>query len=246
MIRSLHDHPFSVQAYFKYSATLTFAVPVSQLQALIPECLKLDTFNDEWAFLAVAMVQTEGMRPAGFPKIFGKNFFLIGFRVFVRYTTSAGKRLRGLYILRSYTDKKFMQVAGNIFTHYHYNHAEIHTEEFGDKLLVESNDLGLKVEMDGIGESIELPAGSPFQDWKEARRFAGPLPFTYTYNAKERSVLIIEGVRSNWHPVPLKVTGYKIPFLDELQLQDVRLASAFIVKDIPYQWRKGVIDRWNP
>ena|ERR1044071_1187827 len=246
MIRSIHDHPFAVRAHFKHSATLTFAAPREQLKALIPECLELDTFDNDWGFLAVAMVQTEDMRPVGFPKLLGRNFFLIGFRVFVRYTTSYGKRLRGLYILRSYTDKKFMQRSGNLFTHYQYRYAPIHSsDECGGAMRIESTALGLSVECTDLGGSTELPANSPFQDWKEARRFAGPLPFTFTYNANDRSVLIIEGVRSNWHPEPLGVTNFRIPFLDELNLQHVRLASAFIVKDIPYSWKKGVIDQWK-
>ena len=45
----------------------------------------------------------------------------------------------------------------------------------------------------------------PFSDWKEARRFAGPLPFTFTYNPASKKVLVIEGVRENWKPAPLKV-----------------------------------------
>jgi hypothetical protein len=55
------------------------------------------------------------------------------------------------------------------------------------------------------GEKIALPEGSPFADWKEARRFAGPLPFTFTYTAKKKQVLIIEGVRENWKPEPVRV-----------------------------------------
>jgi hypothetical protein len=48
----------------------------------------------------------------GIPKMLGNNFFLIGYRVFVRYTNAAGKRLRGLYILKSETDKKKMEFFG--------------------------------------------------------------------------------------------------------------------------------------
>ena len=99
MLSFLKNHPFAVEAFFESSLVLTFAIPKSQVQDLIPECLELDTFNDKWAFIAVAMVQTKALRPKGFPKIVGNDFFLIGYRVFVRFTTHAGKSLRGLYIL---------------------------------------------------------------------------------------------------------------------------------------------------
>src|ERR1700742_2291299 len=114
----LKNHPFAVEAFFESSLVLTFAASKEQIQHLIPECLELDTFQDKWAFIAVAMVQTKALRPKGFPTFFGNDFFLIGYRVFVRFTNQAGKHLRGLYILRSATDKKKMEFFGNIFTQY--------------------------------------------------------------------------------------------------------------------------------
>ena len=106
MLEFLKNHPFAVEAYFDSSTVLTFAVPKEQLQSLIPECLQLDTFQDKWAFVAVAMVQTKDLRPKGFPKFMGNDFFLIGYRVFVRYTTNAGKNYRSLYILKSENRQK--------------------------------------------------------------------------------------------------------------------------------------------
>src|SRR3954464_5273530 len=101
MFPFLKNHPFAVEAHFESSVVLTFAVPKEQLRKLIPGCLELDTFDDKWGFVAVAMVQTTGLRPKGFPKFMGNDFFLIGYRIFVRFTNNKGKRLRGLYILKS-------------------------------------------------------------------------------------------------------------------------------------------------
>src|SRR5688572_3612564 len=101
MLSFLKNHPFAIEAFFESSLVLTFAAPKEELQFLIPECLELDTFEDKWAFVAMAMVQTKDLRPKGFPKIFGSDFFLTGFRIFVRYINNKGKRLRGLYIIKS-------------------------------------------------------------------------------------------------------------------------------------------------
>nr|WP_290928361.1 DUF2071 domain-containing protein [Haliscomenobacter sp.] len=73
----------AVEAFFESSLVLTFAVQKEQLQNLIPACLELDTFQDKWAFVAVAMVQTKDLRPKGFPKFMGNDFFLIGYRAFL-------------------------------------------------------------------------------------------------------------------------------------------------------------------
>ncbi len=246
MFSFLKNHPFAVEVYFESSLVLTFAIPKEQIQQLIPESLELDTFNDKWAFIAVAMVQTKELRPKGFPKMFGNDFFLIGYRVFVRFINNAGKSLRGLYILKSETDKKKMEFFGNIFTHYNYTTTDINQSKHDGITEINSSKSGFKIQIENANnESISLPAGSPFADLKEARRFAGPLPFTFTYNPTNKKMLIIEGVRENWKPMPVKVIGYNFSFLDQLKLNEAKLANAFIIRNIPYYWKKGKIEQWN-
>jgi len=245
MMSYLKNHPFAVEAFFENSLVFTFAVPKEELQNLIPECVELDTFNDKWAFVAAAMVQTKNLRPKGFPKFMGNDFFLIGYRVFVRYTNKAGKRLRGLYILKSETDKKKMEIMGNIFTHYNYTTTDIHQTEDKSTTEIHSVQSKFNIKLSKTDQEISLPEHSPFADWKEARRFAGPLPFTFTYNEKTKEVLIIEGVRQNWIPKPVKVIDYHFEFLNTLQLKNPILANTFIIKNIPYYWKKGKIESWK-
>lgn len=245
MLSFLKNHPFAVEAYFKNSIVLTFAVPKKKLQDLIPECLQLDTFQDQWAFIAVAMVQTKDLRPRGFPKFMGNDFFLIGYRVFVRYRNKSGKNLRGLYILKSETDKKKMEFFGNLFTHYNYTTTDIKQIELKNTLEISSIKSKFNISIDKTEKQVALPENSPFVNWKEARRFAGPLPFTFTYDEKTEEVLIIEGVRQNWTPEPLKVIDFNFDFLYSLQLGNPILANSFIIKDIPYYWKKGQKEVWK-
>ena len=92
---------------------------------------------------------------------------------------------------------------------------------------------------------INLPADSPFKDWKEARRFAGPLPFTFTYNKQTKQVLIIEGVRENWIPAPVEVLKANVGFINEKSFKSIVLANAFVIENIPYFWKKGKLETWN-
>lgn len=64
----------TTQRALDYSLVLSYAYPVHALQQLIPDCLELDTFQDRWAFVAVAMVQTRQLRLKGFPKFLGNAF----------------------------------------------------------------------------------------------------------------------------------------------------------------------------
>lgn len=245
MLSFLKNHPFSVNAFFESSTVLTFCIPKEELQTLIPECLELDTFNDKWGFIALAMVKTKNLRPSGFPQFLGNDFFLIGYRVFVKYHNEAGKRLRGLYILKSETDKKKMEWMGNMFTHYNYTTTDISHKKFANEIQIASEKSNFNIRLEYPSYEVDLPKHSPFANWKEARRFAGPLPFTFTYNQNSKEVLIIEGVRENWIPNPVSVLDYNISFLKKFNFSQVILANAFIIQDIPYHWKKGKIEKWS-
>jgi len=244
MISFLKNHPFAVEAFFERSYVLTFAVPKDQPRHLIPACLELDCLNDKWAFIAVALVQTSGLRPRGFPKIFGSDFFLVGYRAFVTYTNVSGKRLRGLYILKSETDKRRMEWLGNTFTHYNYTTTDVEQLTNGDNVVITSTRSDFKIDIETGTGNIPLPINSPFADWKEARRFAGPLPFTFNYNSEKGEVLVVEGVRQNWTPQPIKIKRCDISFLRMLNLEAI-LANAFVIRKIPYYWKKGKVESWK-
>ena len=241
----LKEHPFAVDALFERSLVLTFAVLKEEVAGLIPPCLSLDTHQDKWAFIAVAMVQTKNLRPKGFPKFMGSDFFLIGYRVFVRYTNAQGKRLRGLYILKSETDSRRMTFFGNMFTEYRYTTTDIQQQSNTSSETISSSKSQFQVRIRKTAGEVALPEGSVFQDWKEARRFAGPLPFTFTYDAGSKKVLIIEGLRENWDPKPVDVASFNFNFLDTLGLSFYKLANAFAIYDIPYHWKKGKVEQWK-
>ena len=242
---SLKDHPFPVETFFENSLVLTYAAPKEELARLIPECLTLDTYKDEWAFLAAAMVKTRGLRPKGLPEVMGNDFILIGYRVFVRYKTTAGKNLRGLYIIGSQTNRKKMEFWGNIFTHYNYTTTDIEFTKEDGIVTVYSAASGLEVQVDCTSKGVKLPDGSPFESWTDARKFAGPLPFTFTYNKTKKEVLIIEGVRSNWKPEPVEVISEKVKFISSKKIPGIRLANAFLIENIPYHWKKGRKEIWQ-
>jgi hypothetical protein len=244
MLHVLKRHPLPIRAFFKRSLVLTYAYPRELLEPLLPPGLELDTFRDQ-GFLAIAMVQTERLRPAFLPRIAGRDFFLTGYRVFARYRTDTGRRLRGLRILRSDTDRRTMACFGNLLTHYHYRTARVEVREEKNLLEIQvatpggEADLHVRAHMEGTSE---LPAGSPFRDLREARRFAGPLPFTFDYEPETHSIIRIEGVRSNWDPLPVRVDVLQNTFVEHepFARAPARLANAFLVSRVPYAWRRGV------
>lgn len=245
MINFLKNHPFAVEAHFEESIVLTFATHKEELLKFIPVGLSLDTFQDKWAFIAAALVKTKSLRPKGFPSILGQDFYLIGYRIFVRYKTVSGKNLRGLYILKSETDRKQMTLLGNILTHYNYSTTDISEVNKENTKTIFSAKSNFKISIDSSKKEAALPAESCFSDWKEARRFAGPLPHTFSIDTKNKAVLIVEGVRENWTPKPIEINEQYFEYINSLQLKNVVLANAFQIENIPYYWKKGRIEKWT-
>ncbi|HEX9988783.1 MAG TPA: DUF2071 domain-containing protein [Chloroflexia bacterium] len=239
-------HPVPISAYFKHSLVLTYALPAQTLTPLLPPGVKLDTFG-ELGFVAIAIVQTQQLRPAFLPEWLGHTFILTGYRIFTRFETSAGRRLRGLRILRSDTDSAVMAALGSMFTHYHYSKANIRLTEGNNSLDIRiatpRGQADLHVVADLSTEpTCLLPPGSPFASLKEARRYEGPLPFTFSYEPQTRSIIVVEGVRQHWDPQPVHVDVREVTFFKQPAFAGTQpvLASAFHVHDIPYYWKRGV------
>ena len=242
---SLRHHPFAVEAFFNNSTILTFAVAKEELEKYVPKPLRLDLFDDKWAFLTIAMVDTKNLRPKGFFKFLGQDFFLIGYRIFVRYQTSAGKNLRGLYIIKSETNKLSMEFFGNLFTRYAYTTTDIEHKIEGKTVEIKSKKSKFDLKFSRLAENeVLLPESSVFPSWKEARRFVGPLPFTFEIVNKNKEVLIIEGVRQNWIASPIQVISANFDVLDSFAFDNIHLSNAFEIRNVPYSWKKGVFDSW--
>ena len=134
---------------------------------------------------------------------------------------------------------------GNLFTHYNYTQTDIKRNVEGDRIEIKSEQSDFKLIVEKSDKDVSLPSDSPFTEWKQARKFAGPLPFTFTYDKNSKEVLIIEGVRQNWTPQPVKVIEHKISFLDQMKLEERVLANAFVVENVPYHWKKGRVEKWR-
>ncbi|MDB6016950.1 MAG: hypothetical protein JWR19_1439 [Pedosphaera sp.] len=241
----LQRHPLPIRAHFRHSLVLTYAFPRSLLEPLLPPGLLLDTHQDH-GFVAIAMVDTQFLRPTFCPQFLGQSFFLTGYRIFARFKTASGRTLRGLRILRSDTNRQLMAAFGNRLTHYNYRLAKVDFAVRQELMEIKLQTPGAEADLHLIAHlntrPAPLPAGSPFADLHEARLFAGPLPFTFDYEKETHSIIMIEGVRNNWKPQSIHVEVLQNTFFQQAPFNQVSpvLANAFHVENIDYQWRRGV------
>lgn len=245
MLQIFKRHPIPIQAEFGHCLVLTYALPAKALAPMLPSGLTLETYEDH-GFLAIAMVQTRNLRPILVPRILGQDFFLCGYRLFSLFAPQSGGRLRGLYILRSDTDRRLMSFFGEILTHYRYRRAEVRIEDGAGKFSVDIRtpraEADLHVVADLESKPAPLPQGSPFSSVMEARKYAGPLPFTFGYERETHSIIVVQGVRTHWDPQPVLVEVSRNTFLEQLRSVGAKpiLANSFHMRGVPYRWERGV------
>ncbi len=243
-IYRLKRHPIAMASHFRHCLVVTYALPADALIPLLPPGLTLDTL-DNYGFVAVALVQVEHMRPAAVPPGLGFSCTLAGYRIFARFTTPQNSRWRGLRILRSETNNRFIQFGGNFLTHYNYHFAHSKYECTCEHLRVQSTAKdGLQVDISARIDqpAATLPAGSVFNDFTQARRFAGPLPYTFDYEPQTHSIIAIRGDRPHWNPMPVEVEVHRCDFIAQPPFAEhfPILSNAFYVSDIPYRWQRGI------
>ena len=241
----LQRHPVPMRARLEHSLVLTYAYPRHALEPLLPPGLGLDAFG-EFGFVAIALVQTRGMRPFFMPRSFGRDFVLAGIRIFVRHRDGSGRTRRGLHILQSLANSRVMVKAGNLLTHYNYQLMRASMRERDGKLAIEIRDSAgltqLSVDAELGGADAPLPPDSPFANVAEARRYAGPLPYTFDYEPETHSLIRIKGVRGSWSPRAVAAQVRCNRLLDHGPLSEAQpiLANVFHVRDVEYRWERGV------
>lgn len=242
----LQRHPIPMTCHFDHGLVVTWALPEQVLEPLVPPGLELDTYDGRWGFVVIALVQARRLRPASLPAWAGRDYALTGYRIFVKHRNQAGRTRRGLYILRSDTDKRPMKLGGNLLTHYRYRLADIGIRNARDRLDVRITTPAAEADLHVVARLADwpapLPPGSPFRSDRDARRFAGPLPWTFDYEPQTRSIVMIRGRRSRWQPRQVAVEVKTCGFLDQAPFAaaEPRLASAFHFADLDYGWDRGI------
>jgi Uncharacterized conserved protein (COG2071) len=242
----LQRHPIPMTCHFEHSLVVTWALPAGTLEPLVPPGLTLDTYDSQWGFVVIAVVQTRNLRPAFLPGWAGSDYALTGYRIFVRHRDRTGRTRRGLHILRSDTDRRTMKLGGNLLTHYRYRLSGIDIGAAPDRLDVRITTRGAEADLHVVArlaaEPAPLPPTSPFRSARDARRFAGPLPWTFDYEPQTRSIVMIRARRTAWDPQPTAVDIKTCSFLERAPFSAARprLASAFHVGGVDYSWERGI------
>lgn len=141
-----------------------------------------------------------------------------------------------------------MAMVGNWLTRYHYQKANISRtlsdNVFTVRIQTPNHEADLHVEAQLDSRPAPLPPGSVFSSVEEARKFAGPLPFTFSYDAAVNKMVVVKGVRKAWDPQPVTVRVHEASFLTRPPYAGVKatLSNAFYLEDVPYSWEAGKLE----
>ncbi|WP_344309469.1 DUF2071 domain-containing protein [Fodinicola feengrottensis] len=252
MLQALRRHPLAMRTTFGHSLMLMYAFEPALLRPMLPPGVELDTYQapdgGEYGFVAVGVVSAQHLRPTVLPAGWGGDFLLTGYRIVARFPNPAGRTMRGLYILRSDTNRRSMQVGGNLLTRYRYQLADIRIDVVGPKLTATVDSRDGRADLAVVADLESRPSPSaPFRSAAAARRFAGPLPYTFDYEAKTGSIVVIKANRNRWQPHPVSVQVKRMNFFEHggFAGSEPVLANAFHVADVDYGWERGSLRGWD-
>jgi uncharacterized protein YqjF (DUF2071 family) len=240
-------HPVAMTARFRELLVVTYAFPPAVLEPLVPASLALEQ-HDGHGFLAVALVDLDGLRPAALPRRLGVAARFAGYRILVRATTTGGRTRRGLKVLHTDVNRRPLVAGMRLLTRYHASHARIGWRHAGDRLAIRVETPGGRSDLGVIANLAQVPeappSGSPFASWALARPFAGPLPWTFAPDPAGASIVLVRGVRDRWDPRPVDVDHTDVALFRQppFAAATPRLAAAFRLGELDYTWTAGVVE----
>ena len=230
------NNPFPMKAVFRNCFMINFAVEPDVMQRLLPTPLQPDLYANK-AFVDVAVVDMEQMRPAFLPRGFGINYNQVVYRTAVRCNGE-----RGVYFLRSDADNGLISKAGNWMTFFQFHHSRMQWQRqegcFQFDLMAQPGQhADIHARFDISSPSRQMPENSCFPSLAEAQAFLVELYSAYSPDARGISRVRIQ--RTPWDIQVVQDTRGIYEFMQGSEMfpeGTATLDSVFYVRDLSYLW----------
>src|SRR4030095_4304369 len=120
----LRKNPLTMVGTLSKCWLFTFQTPTECAVALLPPELQ-PVEHQGCAFWNAVVCRVQDMRPKVSPLPWGVTYWHVAYRLYVRFKTSSGQVIEGLYFLRSDCDNPAMSLVGNIMTDFKFNTASV-------------------------------------------------------------------------------------------------------------------------
>lgn len=103
---------------------INFSVDLDEVSRMVPQEIKIRKFEDR-AIISMVNVRLENMRPIGLPVHASFDYQHVAFRLLIDDSHLNNGASKGIYFLKSFTNKPLMVLAGSLLSHYKLSRAEI-------------------------------------------------------------------------------------------------------------------------
>lgn len=197
---------------------INFSVEKEEVLPFLPDGLQIRDFHGR-ALISMVNVKLRNMRPSFLPKALHFDYQHIGFRLLVDDARYNGGEAKGIYFLRSFTNKTLMVQGGSWLTNYRLEKAKL--TEAGDAFELRQGEKYLRYRL-----RDEQPAAGK----EELYQLVGALDRAYSYIGDE--LVRVQIMRERWPIEWAHCEGFETNFF-----RTARQEGAFQVRDvIHYQW----------
>ena len=197
---------------------INFSVEKEEALPYLPQGLKVRDYHGR-ALISMVNVKLRNMRPDFLPKPLHFDYQHIGFRLLIDDAPYSDGAAKGIYFLRSFTDKALMVQGGSWLTNYKLEKATIKSSGNNFELRQGSNYL-----------KYALQDKTPPHLNPELKEVVGALDRAYSYIDKE--LVRVQIMRERWPIEWVTCEGF-----DTNYFKTARFEGAFQVREvIHYQW----------
>ena len=197
---------------------INFSVDKAEVLPYLPAGLQVRDFHGR-ALISMVNVRLRNMRPGFLPEALHFNYQHIGFRLLLDDAPYSDGVPKGIYFLRSFTDKALLVLGGSWLTNYKLEKAAI--ENKGEEFALRQGDHYLR---------YRLQDKQPQQVNEELRQMVGALDRAYAFVGEE--LVRVQIMRERWPLAWATCTGFETNYF-----KTARFEGAFQVPEvIHYQW----------
>jgi len=228
---------------------VNFAVRADVLRNRVPPVFALET-KDGYGFVSAVIARVVAMRPRGVPRLLGRDFDAVVYRVPVCYR-SVGRTVRGVYFLRSDVSDWLLGLGGfwrRLFRA-HVSRVSLSRHGIVARFSVVGRDASggeAFAQFEPPRASQRLPDSSRFATLAEAQESLVELFVAFDYDATSREVTMVRIRRAHWDVRVADAVQVEFDYLHKVAGQDADaflLDSVLYVPRVPYVWYSPVVEK---
>lgn len=197
---------------------VNFSVDISEVEGAVPKGIRVRNFDGR-AMISMVNVMLKNMHPSFIPEALSFSYRHVAFRLLVQDADLNEGKSKGIYFLRSFTDKPLIVLGGQWLTDYNLEQA---------KLTCTDNMLELKQGDRFLTYALDETVVPKKND--ELRNLVGSID--RAYSVLDNELRMVQIMREKWPIEPVECYHFQTNFF-----KTARLEGAFRVNEvIHYQW----------